>query len=301
LGRAVPRIGAAEIEVVFGRAATSFPRAPVGSAAGFDPIVESGVARSMGPMTTERTVAALPADFGTTPPGIPHGPRLTGAKSYRPPLRESALADLPPRPGAPGKKAPRVPLDEDETKVGLQLRRELGRERESVDGHAAHLIHLPKEDRDRDEQPGAQARAQAWLDRQVALASDLVWGGARRPSTDVSDAQRQAVIRLFDRPERIEFLTRRLDPSEVAFVRDQSRRGVSPAEFSRRIFEARLLAFEPTFQGVPQGLAKPVDAASLRPLLSSPNDPRRIDWAKAVAEALAEHQTRLIFEDPFQH
>jgi hypothetical protein len=144
-------------------------------------------------------------------------------------------------------------------------------------------------------------KVQACLDRQVALAADLAQGGPGRPSIGALDVERQAVMRLFDRPGRIEVLTRPLDRPERAFVRNQLRRGGPPAELSRGIFVARLLASEPSTRGVPQALAKTAEAAALRPLLSALSDPRRMGWAKVVADAVAAHQQRLIFEDPFPH
>jgi hypothetical protein len=163
------------------------------------------------------------------------------------------------------------------------------------------LTHLHQDGRDRDEQRDAQAKAQAWLEQQVALAADLVRGGTGQLSTDATDVERRAVMRLFDRPDRVKDLTSRLDRPERAFVRDQSRLGVSPDDLGRRIFETRLLVCEPLARGVPEVLIKPAVAAALRPLLSALSDPGRMGWAKAVADAVAAHRTRLIFEDPFQH
>jgi hypothetical protein len=144
---------------------------------------------------------------------------------------------------------------------------------------------------------------QVSLGRQVVLAANLVQNGqgVGKPATAPSDAERQVVRRLFDRPERVAALTRPLDPPERAFVRDQSRLGASPADLSRRIFEARLMAFDSMSQGVLPALAKVADAAGLRPMLSALSDPKRIAWAKSVSEAISAYQTRLIFEDPFQH
>ena len=265
---------------------------------------DAGDAGSFSPAQRDPAVGATTSSpimsTATTRPQIPEVP----APGFRPPVRESALANLPPLPGNGGKKAHLVALDEYEAKVDLRLERELGRERESVAGHAAHLAHqlshLHTEGRDRDETLDAQVKAQTWFDRQVALAADLLQGSAGRLSRDASEAERHAVMRLFDAPERVEVLTRRLDRSERAFVRDQSRRGVSPAEFSRCIFIARLLASEPSSRALPQSLAGPT-AAALRPVLSFLSDPRRLVWARTVALAVAAHQTRLVFDDPFQH
>jgi hypothetical protein len=99
----------------------------------------------------------VPAAGATTTTGPVGSKTLTrpqipevSAPGYRPPHRDPALADLPPLAGAEIRKAHLVSLDDYETKVETQLRRELGRERDSVASHASHLArHMvqPHDDR----------------------------------------------------------------------------------------------------------------------------------------------------------
>jgi hypothetical protein len=172
LGRAVPRLGPGEIDGVLGRGATSFPKGPIGGAPRLDPAVESGFARSLGPMTAEEGEAAWNA-------GMPRGWPSHPFDSRPPQFRQAGIGGPGPAGVAAGTESPALGARSLPQFPGRPVTGRAGildgavprgfNEQESVGGHAAHLaphlIHPHPERRDRDEQLEKRSKIHSSMDQ----------------------------------------------------------------------------------------------------------------------------------------